>query len=88
FSWLLLFGEAKRSDRLPGRPRLGHDEAHSESATAVSALHRLPHPHHSKHVLKKSASLSQVIRFITTPTAAIHHKHDASTRSRLARDLR
>jgi len=35
FLGYLLFGEAKRSDRLPGRSRLGRGGAATESATAV-----------------------------------------------------
>ncbi|MEB0024068.1 hypothetical protein, partial [Actimicrobium sp. CCI2.3] len=38
FSWLLLFGEAKRSDRLPGRPRLGYDEVATTQATPARKL--------------------------------------------------
>ncbi|MFT5534507.1 MAG: hypothetical protein ACI802_002754, partial [Candidatus Paceibacteria bacterium] len=36
------FGEAKRSDRLPGRTRLGHDGAQTESVTAARAFGAMP----------------------------------------------
>ncbi len=38
FLGYLLFGEAKRSDRLPGRPRLGHDGEAATQATPAPKL--------------------------------------------------
>ncbi|NDP58179.1 MAG: hypothetical protein GZ090_02330 [Oxalobacteraceae bacterium] len=46
FLGYLLFGEAKRRDRmpvrLPGRPRLGHDGAHIASSTANGTFGAMP----------------------------------------------
>ncbi|MFT5534680.1 MAG: hypothetical protein ACI802_002929 [Candidatus Paceibacteria bacterium] len=42
FLGYLLFGEAKRSDRLPGRSRLGRGGAHAESATAGRPFGAMP----------------------------------------------
>jgi hypothetical protein len=45
FSWCLLFGEAKRSNRLPSRSRLGRGGAYAELATAGRRFGAMPFGH-------------------------------------------